>query len=160
MSGKRAGTTIGRNQHDHFLDKEGLHRLIATIKEGGMRFLLTHLLHREVAPQGGRLSVQQSGSSEQKCTILRLLRQSRLHSSGRVAAAKDRALQQKRMRYSSKKKKSAEKVDRTPDLMIFSHTLSQLSYLGFWLPFSTTLHQRRRWKRGSGSIDRSGVKKK
>ena len=28
-------------------------------------------------------------------------------------------------------KKSAEKVDRTPDLMIFSHTLSQLSYLGF-----------------------------
>ena len=27
--------------------------------------------------------------------------------------------------------KSAEKVDRTPDLMIFSHTLSQLSYLGF-----------------------------
>ena len=28
------------------------------------------------------------------------------------------------------KEKSAEKVDRTPDLMIFSHTLSQLSYLG------------------------------
>ena len=23
-------------------------------------------------------------------------------------------------------------MDRTPDLMIFSHTLSQLSYLGFW----------------------------
>lgn len=34
-------------------------------------------------------------------------------------------------------KKNAEKVDRTPDLMIFSHTLSQLSYLGFYffLPF-------------------------
>ena len=30
-----------------------------------------------------------------------------------------------------KREKSAEKVDRTPDLMIFSHTLSQLSYLGF-----------------------------
>ena len=29
-----------------------------------------------------------------------------------------------------RKEKSAEKVDRTPDLMIFSHTLSQLSYLG------------------------------
>ena len=29
-----------------------------------------------------------------------------------------------------KREKSAEKVDRTPDLMIFSHTLSQLSYLG------------------------------
>lgn len=106
MSGKRAGTTIGCNQHDHFLDEEGLHRLIATIKEGGMRSLLTHLLHREVAPQGGGLSVQQSASSEQLCTILRLLRQSRLHSSGRVAAAKDLALQQKRMRYSSKKKKA------------------------------------------------------
>ena len=31
----------------------------------------------------------------------------------------------------NKSKKNAEKVDRTPDLMIFSHTLSQLSYLGF-----------------------------
>ena len=31
----------------------------------------------------------------------------------------------------SRKEKSAEKVDRTPDLMIFSHTLSQLSYLGY-----------------------------
>ena len=33
----------------------------------------------------------------------------------------------------SSKEKSAEKVDRTPDLMIFSHTLSQLSYLGFYI---------------------------
>ena len=37
-----------------------------------------------------------------------------------------------RFRHCRKKEKSAEKVDRTPDLMIFSHTLSQLSYLGFW----------------------------
>ena len=36
-------------------------------------------------------------------------------------------------------KKSAEKVDRTPDLMIFSHTLSQLSYLGFYFLSLTTL---------------------
>ena len=35
-------------------------------------------------------------------------------------------------RKESLREKSAEKVDRTPDLMIFSHTLSQLSYLGFW----------------------------
>ena len=34
------------------------------------------------------------------------------------------------LRKLKKKEKSAEKVDRTPDLMIFSHTLSQLSYLG------------------------------
>ena len=36
--------------------------------------------------------------------------------------------------------KSAEKVDRTPDLMIFSHTLSQLSYLGFWFLPSNMAH--------------------
>ena len=35
-------------------------------------------------------------------------------------------------RIPTEKEKSAEKVDRTPDLMIFSHTLSQLSYLGCW----------------------------
>ena len=34
-----------------------------------------------------------------------------------------------------RKEKSAEKVDRTPDLMIFSHTLSQLSYLGYCFRF-------------------------
>ena len=38
----------------------------------------------------------------------------------------------------AQKEKSAEKVDRTPDLMIFSHTLSQLSYLGFWCNTETT----------------------
>ena len=31
-----------------------------------------------------------------------------------------------------KKEKFAETRDRTRDLMIFSHTLSRLSYLGFW----------------------------
>ena len=35
--------------------------------------------------------------------------------------------------FDPEKEKSAEKVDRTPDLMIFSHTLSQLSYLGTYL---------------------------
>ena len=45
--------------------------------------------------------------------------------------------------------KNAEKVDRTPDLMIFSHTLSQLSYLGFyWILLIlnlTILNQRTFW---------------
>ena len=36
-------------------------------------------------------------------------------------------------------KKNAEKVDRTPDLMIFSHTLSQLSYLGFIRTLDSTV---------------------
>ena len=37
--------------------------------------------------------------------------------------------------FNTEKEKSAEKVDRTPDLMIFSHTLSQLSYLGTYPHF-------------------------
>ena len=47
-----------------------------------------------------------------------------------------------------RKEKSAEKVDRTPDLMIFSHTLSQLSYLGYCsqpspTPYKTSSHNTR-----------------
>ena len=42
--------------------------------------------------------------------------------------------------FNTEKEKSAEKVDRTPDLMIFSHTLSQLSYLGTHSIFGSSCH--------------------
>ena len=66
MRRKRARETIGSNQHDHLLDEQGLRRLIAMIKAATRSVLLTHPLYREVAPQGGGLSVQQSAPSEEK----------------------------------------------------------------------------------------------